>query len=146
MASCHRHSPRGLNTQARGVDAGRQSRPRHDGETYGTRPLGILRIEFQWHVADAIGIGRSRRRTGLRGPMGRGEMVPLARSYGELNGVLSEMKNVARNNALLNARLATNELRFVEFGKELQKLSAAPPPPTNDVPASTPEPPSTPRP
>ena len=74
------------------------------------------------------------------------EAAMLARSYGELQGVLIEMKNVARNNALLNARLATNELRFVEFGKELQKLSAAPPPPTNDVPASTPEPPSTPRP
>ena len=52
------------------------------------------------------------------------EAAKLAQSYGELQAVLGEMKNVARNNALLNVRLATNEQRVVEFSKELQKLSA----------------------
>lgn len=67
------------------------------------------------------------------------EAAKLAQSYGELQAVVVEMKNVARNSALLSVRLATNEQRVVEFGKELQKLSAAPSPTTNDVPAFTPE-------
>ena len=74
------------------------------------------------------------------------EAAKLARSYGELQSVLGEMKNAARNNALLNVRLATNEQRVVEFGKELQKLSAIPSPATNDVPAFTPEKPDVPKP
>ncbi len=74
------------------------------------------------------------------------QAAKLAQSYGELQAVLGEMKNVARNNALLNVRLATNELRVVEFSKELQKLSAVPSPVTNDVPAFTPEKPDAPRP
>ena len=67
------------------------------------------------------------------------EAAKLAQSYGELQAVVVEMKNVARNSALLSIRLATNEQRVVEFGKELQKLSAAPSPTTNDVPAFAPE-------
>jgi len=74
------------------------------------------------------------------------EAAKLAQSYGELQSVLGEMKNVARDNAILNVRLATNEQRVVEFGKELQKLSAVPSPTTNDVPAFTPEKPDVPKP
>jgi hypothetical protein len=70
------------------------------------------------------------------------EAAKLAQSYGELQSVLGEMKNVARNNALLNVRLATNEQRVVEFSRELQKLSAPPLPATNDVPAFSPETPA----
>lgn len=66
------------------------------------------------------------------------EAAKLTQFYGELQAVLGEMKNVARNNALLNVRLATNEQRVVEFTKELQKLSAPPSPATNDAPAFTP--------
>jgi hypothetical protein len=75
-----------------------------------------------------------------------GEAAKLAQSYGELQTVLGEMKNVARNNALLNVRLATNEQRVVEFSRELQKLSTPPPPATNDVPAFTPGTPEIPKP
>jgi len=64
----------------------------------------------------------------------------LAHSYGELQGVLTEMKNVARNSALLNQRFATNESRIIELERGLQKLSAAPAPTTNDVPAFSSEP------
>ena len=60
--------------------------------------------------------------------------------------MLGEMKNVARNNALITVRLATNEQRVVEFSRELQKLSAPPSPATNDVPAFTPETPDGPKP
>ncbi len=67
------------------------------------------------------------------------EAAKLAQSYCELRTVLGEMKNVARNNAFLNVRLATNEQRVVEFGKELQKLSTPTLAATNDVPAFTPE-------
>ena len=65
----------------------------------------------------------------------------LAQSYGELQGVLTEMQNVARNSALLNQRFVTNESRIVELERELQKLSVAPPTVTNDVPAFPSEPP-----
>lgn len=74
------------------------------------------------------------------------EAAKLAQSYGELQAVVVEMKNVARNSALLSVRLATNEQRVVEFGKELLKLSATPSATTNDVPAFTPEPTETPKP
>lgn len=67
------------------------------------------------------------------------EAAKLANSYAELRSVLAEMENVARNNALLNARLATNELRVLQFGRELQKLSTPPPAATNEVPAFNPE-------
>ncbi len=71
------------------------------------------------------------------------EAGKLAHSYGELQGVLTEMKNVARTSALLNQRFATNESRIVELERELQKLSVAPPPVTNDVPTFSSEPPDT---
>lgn len=74
------------------------------------------------------------------------EAATLAKSYAELQSVLHEMKNVARNNAAMNLRLATNELRVVNFEKELQKLSAVPPSATNDVPAFAPETPDAPKP
>ncbi len=70
----------------------------------------------------------------------------LVQSCGELQAVVVEMKNVARNNALFGARLATNEQRFEEFRKELQMLSTPPSPATNDVPAFGPELPANPKP
>lgn len=74
------------------------------------------------------------------------EATKLAQSYGELQGVLTEMKNVARNSALLNLRFATNESRIVELERGLHKLSASPPLVTNDVPAFSSEPADTPKP
>ena len=74
------------------------------------------------------------------------EAGKLAQSYGELQGVLVEMKNVARTSALLNQRFATNESRIVELERGLQKLSAPPPPATNDVPAFSSEPTNAPKP
>lgn len=70
----------------------------------------------------------------------------LAQSYGELQGVLTEMKNVARTSALLNLRFVTNESRLGELEREFQKLSVPPPPVTNDAPAFSSEPTDTPKP
>jgi hypothetical protein len=67
------------------------------------------------------------------------EATRLAQSYSELHKVFTEMKNVARNNALIGARLANTEQRVAEFEKSLQKLSVPPSPTTNDVPAFVPE-------
>lgn len=67
------------------------------------------------------------------------EATKLSQSYGELQSVVGEMMNVARNNVLLNLRLATNELRVAEFDRELRKLSTPPASSTNDVPAFSPE-------
>lgn len=74
------------------------------------------------------------------------EAAKLAQSYGELQSFLGEMINVARNNALLNARLATNEQRVAEFSKELQKFSTTPAAATKDTAAFTPDPPGAPTP
>jgi hypothetical protein len=74
------------------------------------------------------------------------ESARLVQSCGELQAVVVEMKNVARNNALFGARLATNEQRLEEFRRELQKFSMPPLPATNDVPAFGPEPPANPKP
>jgi hypothetical protein len=74
------------------------------------------------------------------------EAGKIAQSYGELQGVLVEMKNVARTSAILNQRFATNESRIVELERELQKLSVTPPPMTNDVPAFSSEPTNAPKP
>lgn len=74
------------------------------------------------------------------------EAAKLAQSYGELQSVFVEMRNVARNNALLSVRLTTNEQRVVEFDKQLQKLSTPPSSATNDVPGFTPEQPEAPKP
>jgi hypothetical protein len=68
------------------------------------------------------------------------EAGKLAGSYGELQGVLTEMKNVARTSALLGQRFATNESRIIELERGVQKLSVVPPPLTNDVPAFSSEP------
>lgn len=73
------------------------------------------------------------------------EAAKLAQSYGELQSFLGEMKNVARNNALLSVRIATNEQRIAEFDRELQKLSTAAPA-TNDVTTFTTEPTTPPKP
>jgi hypothetical protein len=62
----------------------------------------------------------------------------LAQSYQELQKVFGEMKTVAQNNALLNARLAAAEQRVTAFEKEMQKLTASPAT-TNDVPVFSPE-------
>ena len=62
------------------------------------------------------------------------EAARLSQSYGELQGIFTEMKNVARNSALLNLRFATNESRIVELERGLQKLSVAPSSTTNEVP------------
>lgn len=61
------------------------------------------------------------------------EAAKLAQSYGELQGIFTEMKNVARNHLLMGARLATTEQRVAEFGKEIQSLSISASPTTNDV-------------
>jgi len=74
------------------------------------------------------------------------EAGKLAQSHGELQGVLAEMKNVARTSALLNQRFATNESRIIELERGVQKLSIVPPPLTNDVPAFTFEPKDAPKP
>jgi hypothetical protein len=68
------------------------------------------------------------------------EAVRLSRSYEELQNIFSQMKAVARNNALLGARVANTEQRVADFGKELEKLSTTPSPPTNDIPAFVPDP------
>ena len=73
------------------------------------------------------------------------EAARLVKSCGELQAVVVEMKNVARNNALFGARLTLTEQRVAEFGKELQKLSTLPPTTTNDVPSFAPEPPDAPK-
>ncbi len=74
------------------------------------------------------------------------EAARLSRSYEELQAIFSQMKTVARNNALLGARVATTEQRVTEFGKELEKLSTTPAGQTNDMPAFVPDPPDIPKP
>ena len=73
------------------------------------------------------------------------EAVRLSQSYEELQTIFSKMKTVARNNALLGARLANTEQRVTDVGKEIEKLLATPPTPTNDVPAFVPDPPDAPK-
>lgn len=69
------------------------------------------------------------------------EAMRLSRSFDDLQKFFAEMKTVARNNALINARLASTEQRVTDFGKELEKITAAPVTQTNDVPAFIPDPP-----
>ena len=54
------------------------------------------------------------------------EAVRLSRSYEELQNIFSQMKTVARNNALLGARVASTERRVTDFGKELEKITTTP--------------------
>jgi hypothetical protein len=74
------------------------------------------------------------------------EAVRLSQSYSELQKVFSEMKTVARNNALLGARLVNTEQRIADLGTELEKLSATPPTQTNNNPVFVPELPDAPKP
>jgi hypothetical protein len=74
------------------------------------------------------------------------EAVRLSRSYEELQNIFSQMKTVARNNALLGARVATTEQRVTDFGKELEKITTTPSAQTNDTPAFIPDPPDSPKP
>ena len=66
------------------------------------------------------------------------QAVRLAQSFNELQRMFAEMKNVARDNAILGARLAKTEQKVAGFEKELQKITATPSPATNDVPAMSP--------
>ena len=74
------------------------------------------------------------------------EAARLSRSYEELQNIFSQMKNVARNNALLGARVANTEQRVADFGRELEKLSTTPSVQSNDMPAFVPDPPNAPKP
>ena len=74
------------------------------------------------------------------------QAVRLAQSYNELQKIFVEMKKVARDNAVLGARLANTEHRVSGFEQELQKITAAPSLSTNDVPAFSPDPPDSPKP
>jgi len=67
------------------------------------------------------------------------QSVRLAQSYSELQEIIVEMKKVARDNAVLGARLANTEQRVTGFEKELGKLTAAASSATNAVPSFTPE-------
>jgi len=72
------------------------------------------------------------------------QAVRLSQSYDELQQVVGEMKNVARNHVLMGERLATTEQRVQNCEKQLQKLSTTPAPVTNEIPASVPESPAKP--
>ena len=74
------------------------------------------------------------------------EAVRLSRSYEELQNIFSQMKTVARNNALLGARVSNTEQRVADFGKELEKITTTPSAQTNDIPAFVPDPPDSPKP
>jgi hypothetical protein len=63
----------------------------------------------------------------------------LTQSFDELQKIFTEMKKVARDNAVFGARLAKTEERLAGFEKELQKITAATPSPTNNVPATSAE-------
>ena len=74
------------------------------------------------------------------------QAVRLTQSYIELQKIFAEMKNVARDNAVLGARVANTEQQVAGFEKALQKIMAAPSPSTNDVPPPLPESPASPKP
>ena len=65
------------------------------------------------------------------------EAARLAASYAELQQVVTEMKDVARDQVLIRTRLAETEQRIAGFQKEL--LTPQPSPRTNDVPLFVPE-------
>jgi len=69
------------------------------------------------------------------------EATRLAQAFDELQKVVSEMKTVAGNQVLLNARLANTEQQVVGFAMELERLTTAAP-----IPASVPETPDSPKP
>jgi hypothetical protein len=72
------------------------------------------------------------------------EATRLAQSYNELQKVFAEMKNVARNTALIGTRLAHTEQRVAEFEKE--KLCVSGSATTNSIPVFVHESPNAPKP
>ena len=74
------------------------------------------------------------------------EATRLAQAFDDLQMVVSEMKTVAGNQVLLNARLADTEQQVAQFANELERLTTAAPLATNNFPASVPETPEFPRP
>ena len=70
----------------------------------------------------------------------------LSQSFSELEKIFAEMKRVAHDNALLGARLAKTEEKLTGFEKELQRITATTPSPTNSVAASSAESSQTPNP
>jgi hypothetical protein len=74
------------------------------------------------------------------------EAARLADSYAELQKVVTEMKNAARDQVLIRTRLAEAEQRITGFAKELQNLTTQPSSQTNDVPLLAPEAPEGPKP
>jgi len=74
------------------------------------------------------------------------EATRLAQSYSELQKVFSEMRSVARNNALLGARVANTEQRVADFEKDIKKPSTPTSPTTNSAPTFVPESPDAPKP
>lgn len=74
------------------------------------------------------------------------EAARLAQSYTEFQKVVNEMKNVARNQVLVNARLVTAEQRVAAFENEIQKFGVPPPSTPNESPSLIPEPTDAPKP
>jgi hypothetical protein len=68
------------------------------------------------------------------------EAVQLARSYGELQQVIKDMTEVAKNHTWMRARLVNVEQRFAGIEKELRRLAEAPSTATNEAPAFSTEP------
>ena len=93
---------------------------------------------------DAVAAEMNRQREATERVMS--EAVRLSRSYEELQNIFSQMKTVARNNALLGARVSNTEQRVADFGKELEKITTTPSAQTNDIPAFVPDPPDAPKP
>jgi hypothetical protein len=65
------------------------------------------------------------------------EAVRLAASYQQLQPVITEMKNVAQNNALLHAQLVGAEERLLKLEHEFEKATVSPSSSTNEIPEST---------
>lgn len=57
----------------------------------------------------------------------------LAQSCQQLQGVIGEMKTVAKNDAILNARISATEQRVANFEKQLDKDAISSVSATNDV-------------
>ena len=67
------------------------------------------------------------------------EAVRLSRSYEELQNIVSQMKTVAKNNALIGQRLTTTEQRIADLGRELESLSTTSAVKGNTAPAFVPD-------
>lgn len=68
------------------------------------------------------------------------EAFQLARSYAELQKVIKDMSEVAKNHAWMRARLVNAEERFAGIEKELRRLAEPPPSTNNQAPAPGAEP------